>query len=288
MQIAFWGNYHGQAGITSNTIATAITIAMNYNLKILLTHTQYSMSNMETAFLSGNESDITNFDDVGIDAIERLSKSGKISSSEFSSYTKTLIDNRLDLLTGSTKSQEELFKDMSNSIISILDYANKAYDLVLIDVNSGVHNTVTNKVLEQSDIIIVNLSQNEKVISDYFNERDLNKALEGKKTIIVLGRYDFNSKCSCKYVKSVYKNKEEVYCIPYSSEFMDSNNNHNVLKFFLSNQNVKETNINYVFFKEIEKLSLKIVESLNLDSESLQKPLQQQGILRQVKSILNI
>jgi len=287
MQIAFWSNYHGQAGVTSNTIATAIYIAMNYELKVLLTHTQYTMSNMESAFENGINDSII-FDDIGIDAIQRLSKSRKLNSNEFDSYTKTLIDNRLDILIGSSKSKKEIFEDnISNNISDILHYATKQYDLVMVDVNSGIKDQITAKVLEQSDIIIINLSQNEKVIGDYFNMVE-NKALTDKKKIIVLGRYDFNSKCSCKYVKKTYKCKEDIYCVPYSSEFMDSNNNHNVLKFFLSNRKVKSNSDNYSFFKQIEMLSNNILENINVDAERLQKQIEQQGVLGQVKSLFNL
>lgn len=289
MQIAFWSNYHGQAGVTSNTIATAIYIAMNYDFKILLTHTQYSKSNMESAFFSDSENKSSiNFDDIGIDSIERLCKSGKLSSNEFSSYTKTLIDNRLDILTGSSKCKKELFEDMSNSIIKILNCANEAYDLVLVDLNSGIENDITNKVLKQSDIIIVNLSQNERVIREYFNKKELNEVLKGKKTIIALGRYDFNSKCSSKYVKKIYNYKDDIYCIPHSSEFMDSNNNHSVLNFFLSNRKVKSNSSNYLFFKEIEMLSHNILENINTDIENLEKPMEDHGILRQFKLLLGM
>ncbi len=289
MQIAFWGNYHGQAGVTSNTIATAIYIAMNYDFKILLTHTQYSKSNMESAFFSDNENKSSiNFDDIGIDSIERLCKSGKLVSNEFSSYTKTLIDNRLDILTGSNKCKKELFEDMSNSIVKVLKCANEAYDLVLIDLNSGMENVITNKVLEQSDIIVVNLSQNERVIREYFNKKEWNEALEDKKTIIVLGRYDFDSKCSSKYVKKVYKYKDDIYCIPYSSEFMDSNNNHNVLSFFLSNRKAKSNSNNYLFFKEIEMLTNNILENINTNIKDLEKPIEDRGILRQFKLLLGM
>ncbi|MBD8045842.1 AAA family ATPase [Clostridium faecium] len=282
MKIAFWSNYHGQAGVTSNAIAIAVNLAMKYNVRVLLAHTQYVQSNMENAFLSIEERNLNDLD-IGIDAIERVARSKDLNEENFASFTKSLIKNRLDLLEGSYQNRYELFEKINDTVTDILYYANKAYDFVFIDLNSGFNNSITNKVLEQSDIIIVNLSQNEKVIKDYFekDKKELERITGNKKIILNIGNYDFNSKCSKKYINKAYKYNDEIFCTPYIADFKDAINNHKVIDYFMINRN-----INNAFFEEVSKISEKLMIIDEKKLEIYNDPIKKQTFTQKFKSIL--
>ncbi|WP_061311254.1 hypothetical protein [Clostridium botulinum] len=280
-QVAFWSPFHGQTGTTSNAISTAINIALNYKEKVLLTHMQYLKSSMESCFQKYDEGDLTKFDDVGIDSLERLVKAGKLSSEDFSNYTKVLVPNRLDILTGSTKLKKELFDNIYDSIIDIFDCANECYDLIFVDVNSGNRDKITEKVLEQSDIIVINLNQNEKILKSFFSKKDWLDVFDRKKLIVNLGRYDPASKCSAKYIKNNYGWKDEIYTVPYLIPFMDSCNNHEVLKFFYGNNNTQKNDYTHFFMSEVNRLSQRLLEMANIDNLNY-KPVEKRSIFSSI------
>lgn len=257
MKIAFFSTWHGR-GTTTNSIVTAINLAINYNAKILLTHSQYTRSSMEHAFMieDKHESDnILNFNDIGIDSIERLVKSRQLKSEDFSDYTLSFIENRLELLVGSKKSNINLFsEDIDRTILDILNKADKHYDFTIIDVNSGYEDVITNKIIRDCDLIVYNVDQNEKIIKDFFR-KDINK-LDKKKLLILLSRYDENIKCSAGFINNNFKWKDEIYKINYSTRLIDFINNHSIIKFFYA-CNRKEDK----FFKNLNLLSQRIVDS---------------------------
>lgn len=273
MQIAFWSNYHGQAGTTINTITTALNLTSKYNVKGLLAHTQYIQSNMESAFFTDDNSlkDI----DVGIDAIERAARSRCLNKENFNSYTYSL-NNRLDFMLGSSKSKYELFEKINDTVMDIFYYANKIYDFVFIDLNAGLQNEITQRVLKESDIVVVNLPQNEKVISDFFMKDNLklDEIIKGKNKIINIGNYDDESKCSIKYIKKVYKCKSPIFCTPYMTSLKDANNNHKLLEYFIYNKKSKEN-----FFVELDKFSDYLMEINNMDKNLLNNPIRKQSII---------
>ncbi|MEG2983586.1 MAG: hypothetical protein RR835_02720 [Peptostreptococcaceae bacterium] len=267
MLITFWSPYHGQSGTTSNAISMAVNMALNYDLKVLLTHSKYTKSNMEYAFDNENGSNSLKFDDTGIDSVSRLVKVNKLEKDDFKNYTKTLIHNRLELLSGSKKLYKESYEDIDINFINILKCAKKAYDAVIVDVNSGICDKCTNKVLNESDIVVININQNEILIKDLFSNEKWKSILEKKDKILLLGKYDKNSKCTYNYVERTYKYRDKIYTVPYSSDFMDACNNHNVIKFFKANVSNISNKENCSFMLELDKLSERLIDMMELEKE---------------------
>lgn len=285
IQVAFWSSFHGQPGTTANAIATSMYTAMNYKLKVLLTHSQYAKSSMESAFVTDNEEEsLIKFNDFGIDSLERLARAGKLSSGDFYNYTKNIIPKRLDLLTGSTKLKKELFNNIYDTIIEIFRYARECYDIVFVDVNSGNKDKITEKVLDDSDIIVVSLNQNEKILKSFFEKKDWIDALDKKKIVLVLGRYDLNSKCSVKYVRSTYGWKDEIYTVPYVTSFMDCCNNHNVKEFFYANNSTAKHDEANFFMEEVQRLANRILDLSNIEIVD-KEPIEKKSLIRTIFNV---
>lgn len=289
--VTFWSANHG-VGTTTKAIITSVNICLEYSLKILLTHNQYMKSNLETAFLTGKESEsIINFEDAGIDALERLAKSCFLKPERIKDYTRTLIGDRLDLLTGTNKPKKEMFNEIEETFLYILSNAEKAYDLIFVDANSGTENSLTQKVLQASDIIIVCLNQTDKVLKSLFMEHEGHKYLEGKKVLYVIGKYDAKSKYTAKFIKNNYiKNslnyKEDIFTIPYNTSFMDAHNDHRALEYFYTNKNIFKEDENYHFLKEIKRLSNKILELADIDTKYIVKPIYKENFIKRICSFI--
>ena len=60
---------------------------------------------------------------------------------------------------------QDLFtKEMSTYQENILALANQAYELVMVDVNSGVNSEITKTILQSADIVIINLNQSNYIL----------------------------------------------------------------------------------------------------------------------------
>jgi len=262
-------------------LACALYIAQNYECKTLITHTYHEESNLESSFFGQR-----NFEDSGINSINRLVKSGELSSIDFETYTNNIIPNRLDMLIGSNMANKEIFiKNIGKNITTILNSADDYYDLTFIDLSSTIKDELSKKILKISDVIVVNLSQEEKLLVNFFkNDMKIIRSYN-KPIIFVIGKYDFESKCSKKYIQTNFKIKEPVYYIPYHTDFLDSMNNHKVYKFFL--QGSEEKSINTLrFFECLEILGQAILD--NHEEEFKEALIEKNDITNRIKKIFKI
>ncbi|MDQ0271213.1 hypothetical protein [Cytobacillus purgationiresistens] len=269
--ISFWGPIQGQVSTTSNLIAASLILALDKeNKKTIITQTEWSKSTLEYAFLKEeNENDIFTFSDSGIDALERMAKSHRLTSEKLMDYTKAILRNRLDLLTGSTKTNKEMFEGMSGILEMVLSLSKDCYDYTLVDLPRGSANSMTKKTLQNSDLIVVNLNQNIHVLESFFKKKDNLEILEGKPYIIVLSQYDPESRFSVKNIQRRYKIKQPIYTIPYNTDFRDTMNQQNVTEFFLRAKNFKKGHQNFYFISEIRRLAAGIDRALNTSHKDL-------------------
>lgn len=289
MLVASYSYFHGQTNTTANVMCPAVNAALRYNIKVLLAHSQQQKGSMESAFFTKEkmESLTSIYSDHGIDALERRSNANLLKREDFKKYCIEKVPKRLDILTGTTKISKEAFENERtvSSILNILCCAREAYDLVFVDVNSGVHSILTDKILDISDSVIINLNQNEKVLRDYFNSEIWHYDFKDKHKILVLGRYDPRSKYSVRYIKNTFNYEGEIYTIPYSVNFMDAHNDHQVIEFFMANSDCSKNDENYFFMKEVDKLAnhiLKLEKEENIKEQPLYTP--KKGLIRKLRS----
>lgn len=255
MKIAFWSNFHGQSGTTSNMLAVAIMSVLDYKAKVFLAQSHYSMNNLNSSFISVTKpGEKSYFMNVGIDAIIRAIKTRYLDEEIIENCTLSYMNKKLILLPSTVKSNNELYEeDLNRTINSILGAAEKYHDLVLIDVNSRTSGT-TNKILDYVDLIVVNLRQNPRVLKDY--EENFLEDFKDKNIIYMFGNYNPNSLYSIKNLKSQYPwlRRNKLGLIPYNLEFMDSVSSRNTIAFFSRNHMIEDKNDpNSYFIKEVKK-----------------------------------
>ncbi|MHA0855274.1 chromosome partitioning protein ParA [Paenibacillus sp. CMAA1364] len=265
-QVAFWSNRQGQAGNTANMIAVAMLIGTEYVTRVMLAHTQSEISTLEKSLVRESKSNYEYRDEytnIGMDALQRLVKSNRLVPNNVQDYAIPILRNRLDLIPGTSKRYEETSDIMPTILDVILHVAKSYYDISFVDVNSGTYNPLTNSVLASSDLIVVNLNQNVYVLNEFFQETPT--CLKDKKYIIVLGKYDRYSKYTVANIVRMYQCKVPIYTVPHSTGFMDGCNDQKVVEFFLKNKNVKTTDENNLFMTEVRKLSIGIMEAVDID-----------------------
>jgi MinD-like ATPase involved in chromosome partitioning or flagellar assembly len=255
--VSFWGTGLGDRGTTATTITAASMISIEQQIKTLVTQTHSCHSTLESGFIHpfrGVET-ASPFSDTGLDALERLVRSNRLTPQVIKDYTVPLLKERLDLLPGTIKQDDGRSRQKSEELEEIFLQAQSYYDLLAIDVQGGSHHPLTNLILHQSDLIVVCLDQNSHLLTQFFAKQLWHPALDQKPFIIVLGKYDPQLKLSIKNIVRRFQCTVPVYALPYCSAFRNACNEHQVLEYLIRVRNVERSHPSYSFIKHARQLA---------------------------------
>lgn len=262
MQVSFWSNSH-QLGTTLNMAAAAVLSSLEHRLRILMVQTHFDRSSLESAFIEKRylRSELTDLSDTGLDALSRFIRFNRVERDVIAGFSTTILKNKLDLLFGTRNTNREIYvSNLKNVIGTILQSASAYYDMVLVDTAPG-NNEISAKILEQSDLIVVNLSQNIHILEDF---------LEGSmqyrdKLMIVLGKYDPNSRFNLKAIRKK-AGDVQVMAVPYDIGFADACAESRVVDFFLKNMTADRDDPHYPFIQGVKETAGAILARLNMDT----------------------
>jgi len=235
LQIAFWSNMHGQAAVTANAAAVSCIIAQKTSYRVLVAHNHIELNALEHYLLRKREQAtirMLDYTNCGVDALVRLYKNGRLRPEMIPDYTWSLMkDHGLDLLFGSEK-KENLRTDSQNLLMNIFQCAKESYDLVILDLHSGLESANSRELLETSDIIVYCLSQNRSLLEDFRRTMDENPFLKEKRSAYVISRYEPSSSLTLGNLSREYGiDVKSVFAIPYHAGFMDACNSGRVFDF---------------------------------------------------------
>lgn len=256
--VACWSNVHGQPRTTSNMIAVATTIALEYGKRCIVAQTHFNLNNLESYLIGNREFNKDLITDSGLDGLARSIKLQPLDGETIDNYSVSLINNKLMLLPGTTSENRKVFKDdMGKTISIILKEISKHHDLVFVDLNSG-EDEVSKLVLAKADIVIVNLCQNKSVLDNYVTSG----LRDDKKMMYLIGSYDKESSYNLKNLKFLYKplSMKVMSTIPYNTEFMDAQSDGSVLKFLRKNIAAKKEGSNTYFMNCVKDAAGKLMK----------------------------
>lgn len=244
MQISVWSNMHGQAAVSATTAALACTIAQKTSFKTLVAHNHLEKSALENYLFRGSTRSnkaIKSLSNQGIDALLRLMRNGRLTPEMVPDYTYSILKNHgLDFLLGSSK-KDRMTPDDHKLILSIIECAKQFYDIVLIDVHSGLEQNNCMDLLKSSDIIVFCINQNSFLLNDlmeFFTEYDF---LKNTKSAYVISRYEKTAGFSTLNLSRRFKlAKNSVFQVPNSSNFADALNSGRTFEYIAFNQNSKD------------------------------------------------
>lgn len=267
--VSFWSTGdNGQTSTTSTIVAVASAIATmtKNNYRILVTQTEYGKKDLESSFCNLNKTSSkssADLADTGVDALDRLLRSNKLTPENIANYAKPILKNKLELLFGSFKNDRDSYERVLETMPLIVDYCSQFYDLVLIDLSKGFNNSEINQILQKSDLIVLTMSQKVNVLKKIFKDMETVKILQEKPILPVIGKYDRFSKYSAKNIARSFNYKKPIYTIPYNTQFFDSCNEGRALDFFAQNLNADVgTDRNGYFIYETNKVAERLIEML--------------------------
>lgn len=269
--VTFCSNEIKETGQTLSLSAVATYMAIEHNYKILVVSTDFNDLSLENCFWEyekirtsgGIKKDQNIGIESGIEGLIKALKSNRTSNEIIKNYSRIVLKDRLDiLLTPTTKSYQEYTK-IAENYVDILQVAKRYYDLVFVDLSKKMPRTETASILKLSDVVVINMTQRLKTIDDFIALREANEFYKRKNIMLLMGRYDRNSKYNTKNVTRYLKEKKTVLAVPYNTLFLEACSEGQIIEFMLKAKNVEdELDANNIFIKEVQSVDESIIFKL--------------------------
>lgn len=266
--ITFKSNEIKETGQTLSIAAVATKMAIEHNYKILVISTDFQDKTLEDCFweqekapklFSGFMKPATVGVQSGIDELVRVISSNKTNPGIIKNYSRIVLRDRLDVMPGSKAKSNEEYERIAANYPEIIQLANNYYDIVLVDLGKRMSEQNANRIVEVSDIVVVNLTQRLKNIDDFVEIRESEDFYKRRNIMLLIGRYDSFSKYNTKNITRYLKEREPVGVIPYNTLYFESCSEGKIIDFFLKMRNIDNTDRNYLFVKEVGNFVSRII-----------------------------
>ncbi|WP_427051480.1 hypothetical protein [Paenibacillus sp. TC-CSREp1] len=228
--ISFWSPFPA-TGCSSSTLIGAYALALQYRTRVLLVNTGLAGEGIEASLFKDEKLSsevLFSFEENGLDAVERLFISGNLSKHNLRDYTKPLLKDRLDLLTGSQNRAERSAGFKGEMLKKLLHTANQCYDLILLD---APHDHVdTPLMLREADCVVAVLNQNMRNLETFFGQI-MPDQLREKKVHVLINKYDSQSRATLSNIKRGFKYKGSLSAIPYTTSCLDAMNRRDAARY---------------------------------------------------------
>ena len=158
--------------------------------------------------------------------------------------------------------------NISSYFSQIVEVANQTYDIVLVDLSKKIPKQNKDKVLNISDLVVVNFSQNITSINNFLKLKQNNEFYRKNNVLLNIGRYNPNSKYSNKNVARYLKEKNIPMVVPYNILLSDDCAEGKIIDYFLKVQRLEGYDNKDTYFvkqlrQTVENLEYKIQEKKN-------------------------
>ena len=281
--ITFVNNRKEETGKTLSLVAIATNMAIENNEKILIISTTNKESKIKSCFFEDTEvkkmrlgifgQNMSALDtEAGIDGLAKMLRSNKLNPDMITNYTKVVFKDRLEVLLGKNKSEsnqniEEKVQsspiEIADEYVEIVKIANQYYDKVFVDLDYNLNQDIREQIIDQSDLIILNSSQNYKSLKELEENKENNKLLKSPRTLLLIGRYDKYSKYNVKNITRYLGEKNKVLTVPYNTLYFEACNEAGVPDLFLKLKKMYDLDDrNAIFMEEIKRASENIIYRL--------------------------
>lgn len=259
--VTFWNNGTEQTGKTLSLAAICTHLAIEHNYRILVISTGYQDENLDNCFwepkkvkknlgLFGPNTNVAM--EEGIAGLIKIMRSNKLSPEHITNYTKIIFKDRLEILP-TFKGDRDDYEDIRKYYPDIINLANSYYDLVLVDLDKQVQDDIAETIMQNSNLIVVNLSQRLTSINKFMSIREEKPILKSRKALLLIGRYDKFSKYNIKNISRYLKERNKVSTIPYNTLFFEACEEAKVPDLFLSLRKTGEDDRNGFFLAEVKR-----------------------------------
>lgn len=262
--IVFYTNSKDQAGNTTSAISLATYMGIVQNKRTLFISTSFNNNEIKTALwpnqskkksgLFGPNTNTTSVNDNGIEGLDRIIRSNKISPDIITDYTRVALRGRLEILQGYNGSDEQ-YKEIQKQYLQIMTFAKQVYENVIIDIDRELENKTKFEILNAADIVVAMTTQKLENINKLIKTMAEGVILKNANTLITLGKYDEHSKYNAKNIsRNVLKTKEIINTVPYNTVLFEDIQEGKLIDMFIKFLELKSRDENTFFIDEIQRL----------------------------------
>ena len=276
--ITFVNNVDEESGKTMSLVAIATNMAIMNNQRILIISTTNREDRIKSCYFADQNTKRLRFGllgnrpqsietESGIEGLAKIARSNKLTPQMITNYTKVVFKDRLEIILGVDKNKIQNIidddKELAEEYITLVNVAKMYYDQVFVDLDFNLSPEVRKKIVDSSDLVIVNSSQNYNSIKKLKEKKDNSKILQSPKTMILIGKYDKFSKYNIKNISRFLDEKKQVLGIPYNTLFMEATNEAGVPDFFLKLKRISNSDDrNALFIQEVDRATQGILYRL--------------------------
>ncbi len=273
--ITVWNGTKEQCGNTLTSVALATQMAIDHNIKVLLISTSLNDKVLKECFwkekakkqtstiFSGVMMPPMGIEKSGVEGLDRIIRSNKMSPDIITDYTRIVLKDRLEILLGMEGNATE-YDIMKQRYSQIINFANKYYDMVIVDLDKrlGINQQ---EILNKSNIVVAVIPQRVSEINTITEYLKKGKMLKPDNTVITIGKYMEDTKYNIKNItRSLLKRKEMVNAVPYNKLFFEASQEGKVIDLFLNLMRITEKDANYDFITKIKDLIEEIKYRLDI------------------------
>lgn len=251
LKIAFWSNSPGKSGVTGNLSCISILSAIYQPSEMVLFENHTSINNLGSTFLNEYSYDLLQeknsyFVENGLGRILSYCDVGNEVDSDMVHRTcLSVFNERVFYLPTGGMNRDLMEYRLKRQIRDVMGLLEHFCSTVCVDLSSSSLES-SRKILKEADLIVVNLCQNNQLLSHFFR----NFSEIQKKAFYVIGNYDSESIIKkSDVVKRFSLPANRVGTIPYNRRFADALTKGNVVPFLLKNYSCGADNVNHDFIR---------------------------------------
>ncbi len=276
--ITFVNNLDEETGKTMSLVAIATYMAIHNNNKILIISTtnkedkinacyfeEQQAKKMRLGILGNRTSTIDS--ESGIEGLVKIARSNKLTPELITNYTKVVFKDRLEILLGADEKKKNISteedREIAEEYINLISVARMYYDKVFVDLDDNLSEEIRQKIVDTSDLVIVNTTQNFNSLKKLKEKKEEDQLLQSPRTLILIGRYDKYSKYNVKNVSRYLNEKNQVLTIPYNTLYFEATNEAGVPDLFLKFRKISDSeDRNAIFAEEVKRAAENIIYRL--------------------------
>ena len=199
--ITFVNNIEEQTGKTMSLVAIATHMAIDYNNRILIISTTNKEDKINSCFFEEKqvkkirfgifgENRATIDTESGIEGIAKMARSNKLTPEMITNYTKVVFKDRLEILLGAEDKDnlnDQEKKQIEEEYVDLINIASMYYDKVFVDLDNNLNEEIRKKIIDRSDLVIVNTSQNYSSLKKLKANKEKEELLKSPKTLLLIG-----------------------------------------------------------------------------------------------------
>ena len=254
-----------QTGNTVSAISLATFLGLTKNKKTLLLSTGYRDKTVSESFwpveekkksLFGGNANVPkpNIFQRGIDDLDRMVTSNRLSPETITNYTRVALRDRLEIID-SYMGNPEQYEKIQSSYPKIIAAASKYYDNVIVDIDKRLSGKIKMEILNISDIVLAMSIQKMHNIKELQALIESGKILKKERTLITLGRYDKIMKYNAKNLsRSVLKQRQIIDTIPYNFKVAEAIQEGRIIDVIFGIINLRNADENFFLAQELQRL----------------------------------